>query len=129
VFVSPETGAANKVVANNQNTIDHAMSDIAAPVRLSISLIGDQLKKFLKRLPIKPPTALPTPIPISRVAALRAVRVNEVVVDAPATMSIRERPSHAPKIKPRREKTLTTNPRLQPEIKMKIANPIRIRSR
>jgi hypothetical protein len=129
VFVSDETGAANNVVASNQNTMDHATSDNAAPARLSSRRIGDQLKIFRSRRPMKPPTALPTPIAINKVAALSAVRVNDVEVDAPVTMSINDRPNHAPKIKPRSEKTLTNNPRLQPETRMKIANPTRIRSR
>jgi hypothetical protein len=129
VFVSPETGAANNVVASNQNTIDHAIRDSAEPARLSSSRIGDQLKMLRSRLPMKPPTALPTPIAINKVAALSAVRVNDVEVDAPVTMSINDRPSHAPKIKPRSENTLTNNPRLQPETKIKIANPIKMRSR
>lgn len=129
VFVTEETGAANNVVASNQNTMDQATSDSPAPARLSIRRIGDQLKIFRSRLPIKPPTALPTPIPISKVAALSAVRVNDVDVDAPVTISIKARPSQAPKIKPSSEKTLTNKPRRQPETKMKIANPIKIRSR
>ena len=129
VFVSPETGAANKVVANNQKTMDQATSDSAAPARLSSKRIGDQLKIFRSLLPMKPPTALPTPIPINKVAALSAVRVSDDVVDAPVTMSIKDRPSHAPKIRPRSEKKLTNNPRLQPETKMNSANPIIIRSR
>ena len=129
VFVREETGAANKVVASNQKTIAQAISDSAAPVRLSISRIGDQLKMLRNRLPTYPPTALPTPIPINKVAALSAVRVSDVVVDAPETMSIKDRPSHAPKTKPRSENTLTNNPRRQPAPKMKIANPIKTRSR
>ena len=129
VFVSEETGAASNVVASNQNTIDQATSESAAPARLSIKRIGDQEKIFLSRLPIKPPTALPTPIPINKVAALSAVRVNDVVVDAPVTMSIKDRPSQAPKIKPSSEKTLTNNPRRQPDTNMKSAKPIKIRSR
>ena len=129
VFVNEETGAANKVVASNQNTIDQATSDNAAPVKLSNNLSGDQLKTFRNRLPIKPPTALPTPIPINRVAALNAVRVSDVVVDAPLTMSITDLPIQAPKIKPSNEKMLTNNPRRQPEAKMKMAKPTKIRSR
>jgi hypothetical protein len=129
VFVSPETGAASNVVARSQKTMDHATSDNAAPAKLSSSRIGDQLKMFRNRLPINPPTALPTPIEINNVAALSAVRVNDVEVDAPVTMSIKDLPSQAPKIKPRSEKTLTNNPRLHPETKMNAANPIKIKSR
>ena len=129
VLVSDETGAANNVVATNQKTMDHAVSDKTAPDKLSNNLIGDQLKRFRSRLPMKLPTALPIPIPINRVAALNPVRVNEVVVEAPLTISIRDLPSQAPKINPTSENTLTNNPRRQPEIKIKIAKAIRIRSR
>lgn len=127
VLVSEETGAANNVVASNQKTMDQATSDSAAPARLSSNRIGDQLKIFRSRRPIKPPTALPTPIPINKAAALSAVRVNDV--DAPVTMSIKDRPSQAPMTRPTSEKTLTNNPRFQPETKIKSANPIKIRSR
>jgi hypothetical protein len=78
---------------------------------------------------MKPPTALPKLIPINNVAALSAVRVNEVAVDAPLTMSITDLPSQAPKINPMSENTVTNNPRRQPETRMKTPKPIRIRSR
>ncbi len=84
---------------------------------------------FRSRRPTNPPIALPIPIPINSVAALRAVRVNEVAFEAPFTMSITDLPSQAPKINPTSENTVTNNPRRQPETKMKIANPIKIRSR
>jgi hypothetical protein len=129
VLVSDETGAANKVVASNQKTIDQAINESAAPVKLSINLNGDQLKMFRRRRPMKPPIALPIPIPINNVAALSAVRVNEVAVDAPLTMSIKDLPSQAPKISPTKENTLTNSPRRQPATRMKAAKPIRIRSR
>lgn len=129
VFVNEEIGAANKVVASNQKTIDHATSDNAAPVKLSSNLSGDQLKMFRNRLPINPPAALPTPIPINKVAALSAVRVNDEDVEAPVTMSINARLNQAPKISPTSEKKLTNNPRRQPETRMKTANAIKIRSR
>ena len=64
MLVSDETGAANKVVASNQKTIDQAIKESAAPVKLSINLNGDQLKMFRRRRPMKPPIALPIPIPI-----------------------------------------------------------------
>ena len=129
VFVNEETGADNKVVASNQNTMDQATSDSAAPAKLSNNLSGDQLKTFRNRLPMKPPTALPTPIPINRVAALSPVRVSDVVVAAPLTMSMTDLPIQAPAIKPSSEKMLTNNPRRQPETKMKTANPTKIKSR
>ena len=129
VLVSDETGAANNVVATNQKTMDHAVKDKTAPDKLSSNLSGDQLKRFRSRIPMKPPTALPIPIPINKVAALNPVRVNEVVVEAPLTMSIRDLLSQAPKINPTSENTLTNNPRRQPELKIKIAKAIRIRSR
>ena len=129
VFVSVDTGAASKVVASNQKTIDQATRESAEPIKLSNSLIGDQLKTFLKRRPINPPTALPAPMQINNVAALSAVLVSEVVVAAPEKISIKDLPSQAPKINPIREKTLTNSPRRQPETKMKMANPIKIRSR
>ena len=78
---------------------------------------------------MKPPTALPTPIPINRVAALSPVRVSDVVVDAPLTMSMTDLPIQAPAIKPSSEKMLTNNPRRQPDTKMKTANPTNIKSR
>ena len=83
-----ETGAANNVVASNQNTIDQASNESVAPEKLSSALIGDQLKIFLSLRPINPPIALPIPIPIKSVAALNPVRVNEVSVDAPLSISI-----------------------------------------
>ena len=129
VFVSEDTGAANKVVANNQNTMDQATSDNPAPAKLSSSLSGDQLKMFRNRRPMKPPIALPMPIPISKVAALSAVRVIEVFVEAPLTISINDLAIHAPKTNPTNEKKLTNNPRRQPETKINIANPVNIRSR
>jgi len=129
VLVNDETGAANKVVASNQNTMDQATSDNAAPVRLSNNLSGDQLKMFRSLRPMKPPIALPTPIPINRVAALNAVLVNDDDVDAPLTMSMTDLPIQAPAIKPSNEKVLTNNPRRQPETKMKTANPTKIKSR
>jgi len=116
-------------VASNQKTIDQAMSERAAPDKLSSNLNGDQLKMFRSRRPMNPPIALPIPIPINSVAVLSAVRVNEVVVDAPLTMSITDRPSQAPKINPTSENTVTNNPRRHPETKIKTANPIKIRSR
>jgi hypothetical protein len=129
VLVSEEIGAANKVVARSQKTIDQATSDNAAPVKLSSNLSGDQLNIFRNRRPINPPTALPTPMPMNRVAALSAVRVKDEDVEAPLTMSISDLPSQAPKIKPISEKTLTNNPRRQPETRMKAANATRIKSR
>jgi len=78
---------------------------------------------------MKPPIALPIPIPINNVAELSAVRVSEVFVEAPLTTSINVFPSQAPKNKPTSENALTNNPRRQPETKIKIANAIRIRSR
>jgi len=78
---------------------------------------------------MKPPIALPTPIPINRVAALNAVLVNDDDVDAPLTMSMTDLPIQAPAIKPSNEKVLTNNPRRQPETKMKTANPTKIKSR
>jgi hypothetical protein len=129
VLVNDETGAANKVVASNQNTMDHATSDNTAPVRLSNNLSGDQLKMFRSLRPMKPPIALPTPIPINRVAALNAVLVSDDVVDAPLTMSMTDLPIQAPAINPSSEKVLTNNPRRQPETKMKTANPTKIKSR
>ena len=129
VFVNDETGAANKVVASNQNTMDQATSESAAPVKLSSNRSGDQLNTFRSLRPIKPPTALPTPIPINRVAALSAVRVSDVVVEAPLTMSMTDLPIQAPAIKPSNENMLTNKPRRQPETKMKMANPTKIRSR
>ena len=129
VFVIDDTGAASNVVASNQNTIDQAISESAAPDKLSSRRIGDQLNTFRILLPINPPIALPTPIPMNSVAALNAVLVSEVEVDAPLTMSITERPSHAPKINPSNEKTLTNNPRRHPENRIKAAKAIKIRSR
>jgi hypothetical protein len=78
---------------------------------------------------MKPPIALPIPIPINNVAELSAVRVSEVFVEAPLTTSITVLPSQAPKNKPTSENALTNNPRRHPETKIKIANAIRIRSR
>ena len=129
VFVSEETGAANKVVASNQNTMAQATSDNTAPAKLSSSLSGDQLKMFRNRLPMKPPIALPMPIPINKVAVLSAVRVIEVFVEAPLTMSIKALAIHAPKTNPTNEKKLTNNPRRQPETKMNNAKAINIKSR
>lgn len=129
VLVKDETGAANKVVASNQDTIDQATSESVAPEKLSSALIGDQLNMFLSRRPIKPPIALPIPIPINSVAALSPVRVNEVVVDAPFTISIKVLPSQAPKTNPTSDSALTNNPRRHPDTRMKTANAIRIKSR
>lgn len=129
MLVNDETGAANKVVASSQNTIDQATRDNAAPVRLSSNLIGDQLKMFRNLRPMKPPIALPTPIPINRVAALSPVLARDDDVDAPVTMSINVRLSQAPKINPISENRLTNRPRRQPETRIKNANAIKIRSR
>jgi hypothetical protein len=127
--VIDETGAANNVVASNQNTIAQAVKESTAPDKLSSSRIGDQLKTSLILLPTNPPKALPTPIPMNSVAAPSAVRVSDVVVEAPLTRSISERPNHAPSIKPISENALTNNPRRQPETSIKIARAIRIKSR
>lgn len=129
VLVKDETGAANKVVASNQNTIDQASNESVAPEKLSSALIGDQRKIFLSCRPMNPPIALPIPIPIKSVAALNPVRVNEVVDDAPFTISIKVLPSQAPKINPTSESALTNNPRRQPDTRMKTANATRIKSR
>jgi hypothetical protein len=66
---------------------------------------------------------------MNSVAALNAVLVSEVEVEAPLTTSIKERPSHAPKINPSNEKMLTNTPRRQPETRIKTAKAIRIRSK
>lgn len=129
VFVSDETGAANKVVASSQTTMAQAVNDRTAPDKLSSNLIGDQLNMFRRRRPINPPTALPIPIPINSVAVLSPVRVKEVVVEAPLTTSITVLPSQAPIANPMNEKELTSNPRRQPDTRMKTAKAIRIRSR
>jgi hypothetical protein len=62
-------------------------------------------------------------------AALSPVRVSEVVVDAPLTISITDFPSQAPAIKPTNEKALTIKPRRQPEIRMNAPNATKIMSR
>ena len=73
--------------------------------------------------------ALPKPIHINSVAALNPVRAKDDVVEAPLTISMTDLPIQAPKTKPTKERTLTNNPRRQPEIKINIAKPIKIRSR
>lgn len=66
---------------------------------------------------------------MNSVAALKPVRVEDDVVDAPLTMSMTDLPIQAPKTKPTKERTLTNNPRRQPEINIKTAKAIKIRSR
>ena len=66
---------------------------------------------------------------MNNAAALNPVRVSEVVVDAPLTISIVDLPNQAPMIKPTKEKTLTIKPRRHPEIRMNIPNTNRIMSR
>ena len=129
MFVKEETGDANKVVASSQKTIAQAIRESVAPVKLSRSRIGDQLKIFLSRLPINPPRALPIPIQINNVAALNSVRVNEEVVEAPITMSMSDLPSHAPNAKPSSENTLTNKPRRHPETRINTASASNIKSR
>ena len=120
MFVREDIGAANNVVAINQATIDQALIETMAPVELSRNRIGDQLKILRIRFPIKLPNVLPNPIPRKSAAALSAVRLNDVVVEAPVTISIKDRPSQAPANNPTRESTLTIKPRRQPELTMKI---------
>ena len=129
MFVSEDIGAANKVVAINQATIDQAEIETMAPVALSRNRIGDQLKIFRIRFPMKLPSALPNPIPRKSAAALNAVRLNDVVVEAPVTISIEDRPSQAPANNPTNESTLTINPRRQPELTIKIPNASKIISK
>jgi hypothetical protein len=129
VLVNDETGAANKVVARSQNTMDQAKNESTAPDKLSMNLIGDQLKKFRTLRPTNPPMALPIPMPINNVEALSAVRVTEVFVAAPFTASIRDLPSQAPKTNPTSENALINNPRFQPDTSIKTAKPVKIMSR
>lgn len=129
MFVSEDIGAANKVVAINQATIDQAPIETAAPVELSRNRIGDQLKTLRIRFPMKPPNALPNPIPRKSAAALNAVRLNDVVVEAPVTISIKDRPSQAPANNPISESTLTIKPRRQPELTIKIPKASKIISK
>jgi hypothetical protein len=78
---------------------------------------------------MKLPNALPNPIPRKSAAALNAVRLNDVVVEAPVTISIKDRPSQAPANNPISESTLTIKPRRQPELTIKIPNVSKIISK
>ena len=66
---------------------------------------------------------------MNSVAALKPVRVSEVEVAAPPTISTTDFPNQAPAIKPTNEKELTIKPRRQPEIRMNIPNANKIMSR